>query len=215
MLTLTETLSEAQFLGFLGPGSISGYLEHSQGFLDVIRNNKTPAEQILDLGSGGGIPGLFLASLLADSKFVLLDANLKRCEFLTAAVRSLKIADRVKVICNRAEIAGRDPSLRGRFSFVVARGFAQPGVTAECAAPFLTENGILIVSEPPSTDENQGDDKAAISDPRWPESGCRQLGLAIKDKISHPYSFMELQLIAPCSEKYPRRNGVPNKKPIF
>ena len=215
MEDIKSILSNSQNLGFLGSGSIDGYLSHSQGFLDVIQENNIVTDDVLDLGSGGGIPGLFLATQLSNSRFVLLDASIRRCQFLSEAVQSLNISSRVQVVCERAEIAARNTELRGSFSLVVARGFGQPSVTAECAVPFLKVGGILLVSEPPSTHNNQvrdGIDEDAI---RWPREGCAKLGLVVENKTALPYSFIQLRLTDPCPDQYPRRNGVPGKKPLF
>ena len=67
----------------------------------------------------------------------------------THSIKDLGIGHRVSVLSSRAEIAGHQPQWRGSFDAVVARGFAAPGVTAECAAPLLRVGGLLCVSEPP------------------------------------------------------------------
>ena len=212
MEAIKDILSTSQNLGFLGPGSIDDYLSHCQGFLDVIQENNIVTDDVLDLGSGGGIPGLFLSTQLPNSRFVLLDASIRRCQFLSEAVQSLNISSRVQVICERAEITARNIELRGSFSLVVARGFGQPSVTAECAVPFLKVGGVLLVSEPPSTQVRAGIDADAI---RWPREGCAKLGLVVESKTTLPYSFIQLRLTDPCPDRYPRRNGVPSKKPLF
>jgi hypothetical protein len=69
-------------------------------------------------------------------------------DLLEEAIDHLALSHRVVVICDRAEAAGRDPLLRGRFDAVVARAFGPPAVTAECGSPFCGP-GCLVVSEPP------------------------------------------------------------------
>ena len=157
------------------------------------------------MGSGGGIPGLFLATSLDYSRIVLLDASTKRCEFLRKAILSLKLDQRVEVVCERAEVAARLPSLRSTFSVVVSRSFSQPPVTAECAAPFLQKDGILIVSEPPSVD----------TELRWPKEGCQKVALLPEGSIKNQYSFVKLRMTGVCPDEYPRRVGIPAKRPIF
>ncbi len=93
-----------------------------------------------------------------------------------------------------------------------ALGFGQPSVTAECAVPFLKVGGVLLVSEPPSTQVRAGIDEDSI---RWPREGCAKLGLIVESKTALPYSFIQLRLTEPCPDRYPRRNGVPGKKPLF
>ena len=97
----------------------------------------TPARW-LDLGSGGGLPGLVLAQHWPDTPAVLLDASERRTAFLSEAVLELGWADRVHVVRARAEEAGSVHSgFRAGFDVVWARSFGSPPVTAECAAPFL------------------------------------------------------------------------------
>jgi len=158
----------------------------------------------VDLGSGGGLPGLVLAHHWPASSWVLLDGNLRRTEWLAGAVATLGMADRVQVRCQRAEEAGRDPSLRSRFDLVTARSFGPPAVTAECAAPLLAVGGVLVVSEPPGGDPD-----------RWPAAGLDQLGLAVDGLIVEPVAFQRLRLVVPCPSRFPRRVGVPAKRPLF
>ena len=91
---LVLVLEESRSLGFLGPGPVSPQIDHAQAFLDSLEGQG----RILDLGSGGGVPGLVLALALPASEFVLLDSNQRRCAFLQAAIERLDIADRTSVV---------------------------------------------------------------------------------------------------------------------
>ena len=123
----------------LGPGPVAPQIAHALAF-------GTVASPALDLGSGGGLPGLVLAEADPDSTWVLLDSRSRSVVFLREAVATLGLGDRVEVLEARAEDAGRALSHRGRYHLVVARGFAPPAVTAECAAPLLVAGGRLVVS---------------------------------------------------------------------
>ncbi len=212
---LDQILSDARRLGFLGPGPLDVQREHAEGFAAVTRR-LTAADpgppRVLDLGSGGGLPGLVVALALPDLVLVLLDANRRRTDFLTDAVARLGLGDRVIVVAERAELAGRDPGLRGRFDGVLARSFGPPGTLAECAAPFLKVGGWLVVSEPPSTSEPTPDRV------RWPAESLQVLGLASEapeTAEAAAFAFQVLRQVAPCPERYPRRNGIPAKRPLF
>ena len=93
------------------------------------------------------------------------------------------------------------------FEVVVARSFGAPAVTAECSAPFLATGGIIVVSEPPDT--NQGE--------RWPVEGLGELGLrpAGSFRFRDRFSYQILEKIAETPERYPRRVGIPAKRPLF
>ena len=90
---------------------------------------------VLDLGSGGGVPGLVLVVERPDLSVTMLDANKRRTDFLDEALMTLGAGDRANVIRARAEEAGRNALLRGAFDQVVSRSFGPPAVVAECAAP--------------------------------------------------------------------------------
>jgi len=128
----------------------------------------------------------------------------RRTAFLDDAVARLGLADRVTVRTARAEDAGRDATLRGQADVVVARGFGPPPVTAECAAPFLRVGGALVVSEPPAS-EGQ----------RWAEGGLDVLGLRLEATLVGPPAFVRLRQVAVCPTLYPRRSGVPRKRPLW
>ncbi|MBN2621748.1 MAG: class I SAM-dependent methyltransferase [Acidimicrobiales bacterium] len=247
---LDGVLERSRRLGYLGPGSLRVQIDHARGFAAGLG---TPPQRFLDLGSGGGLPGLVLALHWPASQAVLLDASARRCAFLAEAVAELGCDDRVSVVRARAEDAGRRPELRGAFDAVVARGFGPPAVTAECGAPFLVVGGHLVVSEPPGDDGEatadvgaadcarpHGDaavDVAGRTGPlrgatvdvggggglhqnvapgdRWPADGLAQLGLASERTWSDPFHYRSLVLESTCPETYPRRDGVPAKRPLF
>jgi 16S rRNA (guanine527-N7)-methyltransferase len=206
---LIEVLERSRGLGFLGPGSVRVHVDHAAGFAAGIE----PAPvQFLDLGSGGGVPGLVLARRWPASRAVLLDARERRCGFLREAVRDLDLGERVVVVWARAEEAGHRDYLRGVFDVVVARGFGPPAVTAECGAPFLRVGGTLAVSEPPG----DGDAGAApnASD-RWAAAGLARLGLAVGRSWTDGYRYQALDQVEPCPSRYARNPGVPGKRPLF
>lgn len=193
-------MAEAQHLGFLGPGPITTHIERA---VDLAAAFDVPREQALDLGSGAGVPGLPLALLWADTRWVLLDGSVTRASFLERAVNELQIGERVAVLGSRAEETARG-ELRGSFDLVVARSFAGPAVTAECGSPFLKVGGLLVVAEPPGGDPG-----------RWDPAGLAKLGLELGMARSRPTAFQALVQVSPCPERYPRRVGVPAKRPLF
>ena len=169
----------------------------------------TGAPHILDLGSGGGLPGLVIAIRWPAATLVLLDANERRAEFLQRAVRRCGLGERVTVVHQRAEVGGRDPEYRGTFDGVVVRSFGAPAVVAECGAPFLRQGGWLIVSEPPGASEEDGHRD------RWPADGVAQVGLEPGEFVREGFGYQVLYQREACPERFPRRNGVPAKQPLF
>ena len=204
---LLEVLERSRSLGFLGPGSVAVHIDHGDGFVAGIE--EVP-ERFLDLGSGGGVPGLVLARRWRSSEAVLLDARERRCAFLRSAVQDLGVGDRVEVVWARAEEAGRREGLRAAFDLVVARGFGRPSVTAECGSPFLRVGGILVVSEPPRRHRT-----GASVEPRWVPAGLEHLGLRLGRSWGGQYRYQALDQAELCPSQYPRRPGIPAKRPLF
>lgn len=157
-------LAEARALGFLGPGPLDAHLSSAAAFDVALRGSLEG--RALDLGSGGGVPGLLLAEAYPAVSWMLLDRNRRRTSFLARAVADLGWVGRVVVLRASAEDAAHEPGLRGEFAAVVARSFGPPAVTAEIGAGFLLPGGRLLVAEPPFPDPS-----------RWPAAGLASLGL--------------------------------------
>ena len=173
-------LSEAQRRGFVGPGPLEPHIAQAQAFAAAVG---TAPLRALDLGSGGGLPGLVLAELWPASRWTLLESQHRRGDHLRWAVNELGLGDRVVVDQRRAEDAGRDPALRATVDLVVSRSFGPPAVVAECASPFLVAGGLLVVSEPPDDPD------------RWPADGLEPLGL-VPDREQAP-GFKRLRQVEP------------------
>ncbi len=137
---------------------------------------------------------------------VLLEANQRKSVFLEEAIRRCDLEGRVEVLSVRAESAAASPPWRASFDLVVARGFGAPAVTAECAAPFLRAAGVAVVSEPPF------DERAQV---RWPDQGLEQLGMRLREIVRGDFGFAVLEQQRPCPSGFPRRLGVPAKRPLF
>ena len=110
------------------------------------------SDRCLDLGSGGGVPGLVLALARPDRRWVLVDSVRKKADALRGFVASLGIAN-VEVVAERAEILGRDPSHRERHDVVTARACAALPVLAEYALPLLALGGTLVAWKGPIADD--------------------------------------------------------------
>jgi 16S rRNA (guanine527-N7)-methyltransferase len=202
-------LVEAQDLGFVGPGPVEAHLHHARGFAEVVAAEVAGGGWALaaavDLGSGAGLPGLPLALGFADVRWSLIDSSQRRTDFLRRAVMALGLENRVQVRHERAEESGRAGGLRGGQDLVVARSFGPPAVVAECAAPLLRVGGRAVVSEPPGGRAE-----------RWSSQGLAQLGLRpAGGRTTAEATFQVLVQEAPCPSRYPRRVGLPAKRPLF
>ena len=155
---LYGALGESQRLGFLGDRPVDQVVEHARAFVGALAG---VTGTVVDLGSGGGVPGLVVAADRADLRVVLLDRRAKRTDFLERVVRRLGWGDRVSVVNADADRAWRDLA---PVEAVIARGFGPPEQTLATARRFVTDGGLIVISEPPSGD-------------RWPEEMLRDHGV--------------------------------------
>ena len=143
---LREVLGEAQRLGFLGARPIDEVVEHARG---VVRELDGVSGRVIDLGSGGGVPGLIVAHDRPDLEVVLADRRTKRTDFLDRMVRRLGWRDRVAVVAGDVrELVAADAT----FDAAVARGFGPPMMTLEIASELVRPGGRIVITEPPGGD---------------------------------------------------------------
>lgn len=165
------------------------------------------ARSIVDIGSGGGVPGIPLALELADAQLHLVESQHWKAEFLLTCTRALNLESRVKVHAIRAEQA---PATIGRelLDAGTARALAAPLVVAEYLAPLVRVGGHLVLW---STAEQAADPTVAANE---------LLGLGDPELHPAPTPLRESGLlitwprIAPCSERVPRRVGVAARRPL-
>jgi 16S rRNA (guanine527-N7)-methyltransferase len=216
---LRKSLIAAQRRGFLGPASLEDQLAHSRAFLRLVQSlvlTSAPEPEgppvVVDLGSGGGVPGLVLAAGLPDCAVILVEGSTTRAAWLSEELATLSaeggsLCEGCRVVAERAELVGRSPEFRGQAAVVTARAFGSPAVVAECAAPLLRLGGVLVVSEPPR-------DSGAAS--RWSLPALEGLGLGAPEPVeSGGLSFVLLRQLTVCPERFPRRVGIPGKRPLW
>jgi 16S rRNA (guanine527-N7)-methyltransferase len=198
---LERVLADARDRGFLGPGRVEDHIEHARGF--ALASGLDAPAAIADLGSGGGVPALVAALDWPDARVVMIERSQRRAAFLIDAVARLGLGPRVTVRAEPAEGVGRDPALRGTVDVVLARSFGPPSVTAECGAPLLRVDGVLLVSEPPE-----------VASERWDGAGLALLGLVDEGAVRPLHAgFRRLRQVTLCGERFARR--APGKRPLF
>ncbi len=202
---LPRVLEESRARGFLGPNAIEPHFTHSLGFaLCWEERNADPPTAFIDLGSGGGLPGLFLLDRW-HCRAVFTDSMVKRAKFLEEVLELEDAPKNGTVITARVEEIARIPDLVETFDLVTARSFGPPAVTAECGAQFLKIGGVLIVSEPP----DDSDEK------RWNPGRLSDLGLVAEGRVRHGAAFQVLVKTHSTPSEYPRSIGTPQKRPLF
>ncbi|MEZ5298662.1 MAG: RsmG family class I SAM-dependent methyltransferase [Ilumatobacteraceae bacterium] len=136
---LFETLRQAQRFGFFGDRPIDEAVAHAEHYVAAIEGR---GGRLIDLGAGGGLPGLVIADARPDLEIVLLDRREKRTDFLARAARRLGF-DHVEVWCRDAGDVVRDVTTERDpgFDLVTARGFGPPEVTLRMGAGCVRRRG--------------------------------------------------------------------------
>ena len=163
---------------------------------------------LIDVGTGAGFPGLALAIARPDCSVTLLEAMQKRCQFLQAVCDELGLAN-VRVIQNRAEIAGQDGSHRERYDRAIARAVAPLNVLCEYLLPFVLPGGMALCWKGPAAEEELSDGAFA----------ARTLGGEMGEIIELPcgnsrHVIVPVKKITKTLPQYPRKNGIPAKRPL-
>jgi 16S rRNA (guanine527-N7)-methyltransferase len=209
--TLRRVLTQAHAFGFFGPGDLSPAIEHAHGFLRVAVSAVAYPTAWIDLGSGGGLPGLVGIARFPEASWALLDAQEKRVVFLRSAI--IEFSHEVDLHCGTTVLHGRAEQiarLTGQtesVDVVTARGFAPPPVTAECAARFLRVGGVLVVSEPPGG-----------NGVRWAGLAATDLGLELEGVVTDGPSGARFSIIRKTVEtpdRFPRAGAALTKRPLF
>jgi 16S rRNA (guanine527-N7)-methyltransferase len=166
--------------------------------------------QLLDVGSGGGFPGLPLQIAFPDWQVTLLEATGKKVRFLEAVIANLGLSQ-TRAIQGRAEELAHDPQHRARYDLVTARGLAALPTLLEYCLPFCRPGGLVSAPKKgaPYAELEQGRRAAAILGGRLIEARSFSLpGLEDQREI------ILFQAAREAPAQYPRRTGMPAKEPL-
>ena len=160
--------------------------------------------RILDVGSGGGCPGIPLACILPQAHITLLETTGKKADFLSRAALELGLAE-VTVLQERAEVAGQEEDYRGVFDVVISRAVGRLPVLLEFTVPFATEGGIVLAIKGEQAEQEINEARQAF----------HMLHSAVVETRKTPTGtviVIEKQRKTP--GKYPRPSGEPKRNPL-
>ena len=170
-------------------------------------NNKI---KIIDIGTGAGFPGLPLKIMMPDVKFTLLDSLNKRVSFLNEVIDELKLKD-IEALHGRAEDYASDNKYREKYDICVSRAVANLSTLSEYCIPFVKEDGFFISYKAGESEEEINNSKNAIKILGGKINKVEEFVLPGTD-VSRVFVFIrKLELT---DKKYPRKAGVPAKKPL-
>lgn len=176
---LRDALTESQRLGLLGDRPIDDVVEHARAFVHALDGC---AGRVVDLGAGGGVPGLVIAHDRPDLRLTLVDRRSKRTDFLQRMVSRLGWSERVDVVTGDVELMVQSvvEEASAPFDIAVARGFGPPDLTLGFAARLVGDGGRIVISEPPSGDRWDPDQLADLGISRS-ESGDQRVVCFVRD----------------------------------
>lgn len=166
--------------------------------------------KVIDVGAGAGFPGLPLKIVCPEIELTLLDSVGKKTRFLDHVVQKLGLAG-VEVATGRAEEAARSTRHRERYDVVVSRAVAELAVLAELCLPFAKKGGRMVAPKKGEMAAELQAGAAAIS--RLGGRMGERIALELPGLLDLRYLIV-VDKVAPTPSQYPRRPGVPAKKPL-
>lgn len=189
-----------------GLDDIVKHVEDSRAILDFI---SLDGLRIIDVGSGAGFPGLVLAISCPEAKFTLVEADLKKSQFLQKTIESLKLSN-VTVLRERAETLGQHPAYREQYDICTSRAVASMNILLEYSIPLVKRDGMVAMWKGSNYELEIASARntlallqgkiISINKYTLVEEGDRVIVLVGKEGST--------------PKQYPRRNGIPAKRPL-
>jgi 16S rRNA (guanine527-N7)-methyltransferase len=195
--------------------SVTGYKEvQVKHFLDSLTVatviQKAPALKVIDIGTGAGLPGIPLKIVFPDMELTLLEATGKKAEFLQHITGILDL-NNIEIVKGRAEEIAHYDIYRERFDVVLARALATLPSLVELALPFCRIGGCLIAQKKGDIDEELAQAAKAIELMGGKLREVRRIGI---EELSDNRKLVIIDKVKETPPEYPRRSGMPVKRPI-
>jgi 16S rRNA (guanine527-N7)-methyltransferase len=189
------------------PGLVSGAASELIADSLVLLDHLGDAEKVVDVGSGGGLPGLPLKIARPRLSMTLVEADQAKAAFLVRTCAALGLRD-VEVLARRAEDVGRDPSYREIFDVAVARAVAPMPVLVELCLPLVRVGGRLLAQKTESEDLDAATRAVELM------GGALNRVVPAPSSVRHAGTVVIVDKLRPTPPAYPRRAGVPSRKPM-
>ena len=186
-------------------------IKHFLDSLSAARSIPSGSIALIDVGAGAGLPGLPLKIARPEIKLTLLEATRKKCDFLQAVIDDLHLTA-VKVVNARAEEAGRLAEHREAYDVAIARAVADLPVLIEYLLPFVKIGGFAVAQKSrEAADELDRADTAILL---LGGLGSQIINVKVPG-LDDERTLILVEKITATSDEYPRRTGVPAKKPLL
>lgn len=165
--------------------------------------------KLLDIGAGAGFPSLPMKIICPQLDVTIIDSLNKRINFLKLLAEELKL-DKVHFYHGRAEDLAQDKAFRAQFDLVTARAVARMQVLSELTIPYLKVGGKLLALKASNAPEELDEAKNALN----------LLFSKVQDNLSYalpngdPRFITVVEKKKETPNKYPRKAGMPNKRPL-
>ncbi|MFC1915578.1 16S rRNA (guanine(527)-N(7))-methyltransferase RsmG [Chloroflexota bacterium] len=165
---------------------------------------------LIDVGTGAGIPGIPLKILFPEIRLVLLDATAKKATFLHHIQQKLGLDD-IEIIVGRAEDVAHKAQYRENFELVLSRAVAPLPVLVELALPFCAVGGSFIAQKKGDIDPEIAQAARAIS---LLGGNLREVKRIDLEEFTEERWLVVIDKVSPTPHQYPRRPGMPAKRPL-
>ncbi|GAC1513229.1 MAG: hypothetical protein NVS1B3_17510 [Candidatus Dormibacteraceae bacterium] len=173
----------------------------------VLLSHLGDAHRIVDVGSGGGLPGLPIKIARPDLSVTLIESDQAKAAFLVRACATLGLQD-VEVLARRAEEVGQDPLYREAFDVAVARALAPMRVLVELCLPLVKVGGRLLAQKTETEDVDSAAHAIEVM------GGALHSAIAAPSAVRRAGTVVVVDKIRSTLPAYPRRPGVPARKPL-
>jgi len=177
----------------------------------LLQEQPQAALHCIDVGTGGGFPGLAVAIALPQARLTLVDSVGRKTQAVQAMAQALGLAERVELRCERVELTGRHKGCRGRYDLAMARAVAAAPVVAEYLVPLLKPEGQALLYRGQWGADDQEELDRALQRLKARQLRCEQRDLP---GGRGQRTALFVQASAPCPSTYPRAVGVPSKFPL-